>query len=98
MTKREHEALQKEFNKMSEYDAEADVAFKRLQDLNGTEGTGHRWCCAAQNYRDLLSKGKDYTYIYDQYVEANGKRDAMMDLGRTLAGLNFWKKKQADRR
>lgn len=91
MTKREHEALQKEFNKTSEYDAEADVAFKRLQDLNGTEGTGHRWCCAAQNYRDLLSVGKDYTHIYDRYVQYNGMVDAMRELGRTLAGLNFWK-------
>lgn len=92
MTKKERAALQELFNKMGEYDADADAAFKRLQDLNAKEGTGHRWCCAAQNYRDLLSKGRDYTYIYDQYVEANGKRDAIMELGRTLAELNFWKK------
>lgn len=91
MTKKEHAALQEFFNEMGEYDTAADIAFKRLQDLNAKEGTGHRWCCAAQNYRDLLSKGKDYTHIYDNYVEANGKRDVMMELGRTLAGLNFWK-------
>lgn len=91
MTKKEHAALQDLFNKMGEYDAEADIAFKRLQDLNGTEGTGHRWCCAAQNYRDLLSVGKDYTHIYDRYVQYNGMVDAMRQLGSTLAGLNFWK-------
>ena len=91
MTKREHEALQKEFNKMGDYMAKADTAFKQLQDLNGKEGTGHRWCCAAQNYRDLLSVGKDYTYIYDEYVKYNGMVDAMRTLGSTLAELNFWK-------
>ena len=91
MTKREHEALQKEFNKMSDYMAKADIAFKQLQDLNGKEGTGRRWCCAAQNHRDLLSAGKDYTYIYDEYVKYNGMVDAMRSLGSTLAELNFWK-------
>ena len=91
MTKREHEALQKEFNKMSDYMAKADTAFKQLQDLNGKEGTGHKWCCAAQNYRDLLSAGKDYTYIFDEYVKYNGMFDAMRKLGSTLAELNFWK-------
>lgn len=91
MTKREHEALQEHFNKMSDYMTEADIAFKQLQDLNGKEGTGHKWCCAAQNYRDLLSVGKDYTHIYDRYVQYNGMVDAMRELGRTLAGLNFWK-------
>lgn len=95
MTKKERAALQELFNKMSEYDAEADVAFKRLQELNAKEGTGHKWCCAAQNYRDLLSKGKDYTHIYNNYVEASGKYEATLDLGRTLAELNFWKKKGA---
>lgn len=91
MTKREHEALQEHFNKMGDYMTEADIAFKQLQELNGKEGTGHKWCCAAQNYRDLLSVGKDYTYIYDEYVKYNGMVDAMRQLGRTLAELNFWK-------
>ncbi len=91
MTKKEHNAMQELFNQMGEYRDAADMAFKQLQDLNGKEGTGHRWCCAAQNYRDLLSVGKDYTHIYDRYVQYNGMSDAMMELGRTLAGLNFWK-------
>lgn len=91
MTRKEHEALQKEFNKLSDYMAKADEAFKRLQELNGAEGTGKRWCCAEQNYKDLLSVGKDYTRIYDNYVKYNGMYDALTQVGKTLANLNFWK-------
>lgn len=93
MTKKEHAALQALFNKLDDYRAEEDIAFKRLQDLNEKEGTGHRWCSAEHNYKELLSKGKDYTYIYNDYVEARGKYEACMELGHTLAELNFWKKK-----
>lgn len=91
MTKVEHDAIQKAFNKMSAYQKAADEAFKELQELNATEGTGHKWCCAAQNYRDLLSKGKDYTFVYDVYVANNGAVDALRSIGNTLAGINFWK-------
>ncbi len=91
MTKKERSALQEHFNKMGDYIALADEAFDKLQALNGIEGTGHKWCCAAQNYRDLLSVGKDYTHIYDNYVKYNGMVDALRELGSTLAELNFWK-------
>jgi hypothetical protein len=91
MTKVEHKTLQEHFNKMNDYKAEADIAFKQLQDLNEKEGTGHRWCSAAQNYKDLFSVGKDYTNIYDRYIQYNGMVEAMRQLGSTLAELNFWK-------
>lgn len=90
MTKREHAALQNEINKMTEYMQKADEAFNRLQDLNGTEGTGRRWCCAEQNYKELLSVGKDYSHIYNDYIKYNSKLDALRELGSTLAELNFW--------
>lgn len=90
MTKQEHETLQRFVNKMSEYQGKADKAFKRLQDLNGTEGTGHRWCCAQTNATDLLSVGKDYMYLYDEYVKANAAIDTITNLGSELAELGFW--------
>ena len=92
MTKREHKALQELVNKHSEYREKADRAFERLQDLNEKEGSGSRWCCAATNMEDLLAAGKDYVYLYTEYVENNAKADTLeWELGRTLAGLNFWK-------
>lgn len=91
MTKREREALQKEFNKLSDYRAKANEAFQRLQDLNATEGTGIRYCSAEQNYKELLSVGKDYTFVYNDYVKANGMEMALTQIGSTLAELNFWK-------
>ena len=91
MTKTERKALQEYINKMTGYRVVVDIAFKELQDLNEKEGTGHRWCCADQNYKDLLSVGKDYTNIYNRYVQYNGMIDALNQLGNTLAELNFWK-------
>lgn len=91
MTKQEHETLQGFVNKMSEYQDKADRAFKRLQELNGTEGTGHRWCSAQTNAKDLLSVGKDYMYLYDEYVEAHAAIDTITKLGSELAELGFWK-------
>lgn len=91
MTRKEHEALQKEFNKFGDYMKKADEAFTRLQELNGKEGTGVRYCSAEHNYKALLSVGKDYTRIYDEYVRYNGMREAIESLGGVLAELNFWK-------
>lgn len=91
MTKREHDALQKEFNKLTDYRAKANAAFTKLQELNEKEGTGVRWCSAECNYKDLLSVGKDYTFIYNDYVKANGAEMALTQIGSTLAELNFWK-------
>lgn len=91
MTKKEHEAIQKEFNRLSDYRAKANEAFVRLQELNAEEGTGRRYCSAEQNYKELLSVGKDYTFIYNDYVKANGMEMALTRLGTTLAELNFWK-------
>ncbi len=93
MTKREHEELQKLMNKSIEYSNQADKYFKRLQELNATEGTGTRWCSAADNTKDLLSVGKDYLYLYLGYVEARAKDEELWELGGVLAELNFWKNK-----
>ena len=92
MTKREREAMQELVNRSQYYEELRDNAFQRLQELNATEGTGHRWCSAPQNIRDLMSCGKDYMWIYNQYVEYDAKADAFKwELGSTLAELNFWK-------
>ena len=91
MTKKEHQALQQEFNRIQEYRNKSDEAFGRLQELNATEGTGTKWCSAEHNYKDLLSVGKDYTWLYDSYVEYRGMESALLSVGCVLARLNFWK-------
>lgn len=92
MTKREREAMQKLVNRHSKYREEADNAFKTLQDLNEVEGTGTRWCSAVENMKDLLSQGRDYTWIYNKYIENSAKADVLeWELGGELAELNFWK-------
>ncbi len=91
MTRKERETLQGFINRLSEYEEKADRAFKRLQELNGTEGTGKRWCCAQTNATDLLSTGKDYMYLYEEYVKANAAIDTITSLGSGLAELGFWK-------
>lgn len=91
MTRKEHERLQAHFNTLENHREKADAAFKRLQELNKTEGTGTRWCSAKLNAIDLLKCGKDYMYVYDTYVQEQAKCDALTDLGRELAELRFWK-------
>jgi len=91
MTKKERDAIQKYFNKMNDYEKEADEAFYQLQELNGNEGTGHRWCCAETNYKDLLSCGHDYGYLFIKYTEGRAKSRAILELGRDLADLGFWR-------
>lgn len=91
MTKREHEAMQAEINKIETYRTEASRIFKELQNLNATEGTGNRWCCAETNAIDLLKCGKDYMHLLNKYNIANAKADMLTGLGRTLADLGFWK-------
>ena len=91
MTKKEHDALQKVMNTTQEYREKANQRFKRLQELNATEGTGIRWCSAEQNYKDLLSVGKDYGWIYREYIEAQGIEDGIIKVGVVLANLGFWK-------
>ncbi len=93
MTRKEQEVLQKFCNRMSKYEAKADDAFKMLQDLNEKEGTGKRWCSAEQNVKDLLSVGKDYMYLYNEYVRADAAIDTLMALGSELADIGFWKNK-----
>ena len=57
MTKKEREVLQKYFNRIREFQTKGNETFNKLMELNGAEGTGHRWCCASENLRDLLSVG-----------------------------------------
>ena len=93
MTKRERKALQEFMNKTCRYDADSDKVFKELQDLNQRMGTGHRWCSAEMNYKDLLSCGHDYGYLFKMYVALNAKKDLLKEYGSMLAELNFWNRK-----
>lgn len=83
--------MQQRINTITELDKKADAAFKRLQELNATEGTGKRWCSAQLNAIELLKSGKDYMWIYENYVTARAKIDALTDVGCDLASVGFWK-------
>lgn len=92
MTKREHEELQKAMNKATAHRKKAEECFHRLQELNFKEGTGHRWCSAETNAKDLLSVGKDYMWLYARYVEENAMEEATCEVAKVLSRLGFWKK------
>ncbi len=96
MTKKEREVLQKYFNRIREFKTKGNESFNKLMELNGAEGTGHRWCCASENLRDLLSvkdrREQDHIVcLYDDYVGARAAEDLLMELGAELANLGFWK-------
>ena len=90
MRKTEREMLQRYVNSSQIYEKEKGDAFRFLQKKN-KEVTGHGWCSAEMNYKDLLKAGHDYTREYDKYIEASAKVSAIQDLGIELARLNFWK-------
>ena len=95
MTKKEHEAIQKEFNRIEEIRQKADEYFKMLQDKNGAI-TGTRWCSALNNYQDLAKADPDqegrYRHWYEEYLKYRAMEDAYMEFGSTLAEAGFWKK------
>ena len=97
MTTREHETIQRFFNRMSEFEAEQDKCFKELQEMNATFGDGHRWCCAEYNLEMLAKTAPESLEhrraktIYEKYLKASAKHDLLMDLGAELAELRFWK-------
>ena len=97
MTTREHETIQRFFNRMSEFEAEQDKCFKELQEINATFGDGNRWCSAEHNLEMLAKTATDSLEyrraktIYEKYLKAGAKHDLLMELGAGLADLNFWK-------
>lgn len=98
MTTKEHIAIQKFMNKLTILNQEADDAFTKLQKLNKEEGSGKAWCCAEENYRDLLKCGKNYGYVYNKYVSAEAKKDLLREYGSMLADLGFWNRYNKERR
>lgn len=93
MTKTEKKVMQNHFNLLSEISAEKNEVFEELQRRNKEEGSGNAWCCANRNFKDLLANGKDYSFLYDKYVECCAKEDLLREFGGKLAGLGFWKNK-----
>ena len=91
MTTKERAALQAFVNKYEHYRKQEDKAFKALQKANKEKGSGHAWCSAGENFKDLLAAGYDYTQTYNSYVKYSAMQDAISELGRVLAGVNFWK-------
>lgn len=92
MTKLEHETLQKFINRIRNIRERQDEIFDFLLEENRKNGTGHAWCCAYENYKDLKACGKDYTYKYECYVKCGAQYDLLTELGQELAELKFWKK------
>lgn len=95
MTKKEHEAIQKEFNRIEELRQKADEYFKMLQDENG-KVNGRRICAALYNYQELAkavpeNEGR-YRGWYENYLKYRAMEDAYMEFGSTLAEAGFWKK------
>ena len=92
MTKTERKALQDFMNKIQTVNDEKDYYFKKLQKLCFENGL--QPCCCAKTNRDILLKAgvnDDYTnYLYDHYMELNGKRNLLDEYGTMLAQLNFW--------
>lgn len=101
MTTRERNAMQKFFNRLTEYDNERDRYFAELQELNAKNGDGSRWCSAEHNLHELEKTCKDERIInrareaYRRYEQANGKLDLLHEFGFELAELNFWKHDRA---
>ena len=92
MTKKERAVLQAFFNRMSEFRDAENEAFAALQNANGLNGDGHRWCCAQTNYEGLLKQGHTkYGCQYNKYVEAGAKISLLTELRSELANLGFWK-------
>lgn len=97
MTKNEKQKLQNLFNTINEVRKQSDQAFKGLQDLNASLGNS-RWCSAITNYNDIVKTTNDVNIklkaelLIADYYEAEGKQNALMKLGETLAELNFWNK------
>lgn len=100
MTTQERNTIQAFVNRFTDLRAEADAAFTELQKLN-KDTSGKAWCCAYDNYKDLVETSKKPGYtrhlaegarkLYEQYVEANAKQDLMRDLMTELADIGFWK-------
>ena len=97
MTTKEHAALQTLFNTVQDFESTQSAILHELMDLNEKHGDGHRWCSWKANLDGLAKTAPGTIYhrraeaLYDKYNQACGAYNAMMDLGRVLSELNFWK-------
>lgn len=91
MTKAEKAKYLQLMSNMEVYQKEEDKAFKILQDTNRKIGTGKPWCSARKNWEDLLSCGKDYTNVYEDYIRYGAKYDAYLRIGQAFANFGLWK-------
>lgn len=91
MTKKEKEKYLQLMSNMEAYQEEANRAFQILQNANKKIGTGKAWCSARENWKDLLSCGKDYTSVYEDYIRYGAKHDAYLRIGQAFANFGLWK-------
>ena len=92
MTTKERAALQNHINTINSYEQKADECFKKLQSMNAHVGSGHAWCCAELNCKELMAAGETKALdIYRQYIEYRASVDMLRELGKTLSHVNFWK-------
>lgn len=97
MKANERKALQSLFNKINEMDKIKEETLKNLQELNVEHGDGHRWCSwkgcldgVLQANPDGIWRGRA-EYQYERFMKAEGAYNMLMELGATLAEVNFWK-------
>ena len=102
MTAKERNEIQAFFNRFSEFNEEESRAFKKLQEMNKEHGSGEVWCSASANLECIIRECEDQNivnrakYVYDEYTKARGKIEVMWEIGRTLAEIGFWKKKEKE--
>ena len=99
MTTKEHAAMQKFFNRITELDKIETETLNTLKDMNEAHGDGNRWCSwdacmngiARNNSIDSLEYRRAAA-VYKRYVEAMAQKDLLNKFGAELAELGFWKK------
>lgn len=103
MTRKEHDALQQEMNRIDHYRKLSDRYFKELQDMSRDLGLPV-WCSAISNHEQLRDRTEPYTVggcsctygdrarmAYEMYISCNAKEDALTDVALVLSRLGFWK-------
>ena len=103
MTTREHDTIQRFFNRMSDIDREKDEVLEQLQQISVSEGDGHRWCTIVENLRSVQRKHGIGTFasdraqrLYVRYEQLCAQEELLMDLGSELAEINFWRRENAE--
>jgi DNA-directed RNA polymerase subunit N (RpoN/RPB10) len=79
--KKIQENFNKKYQEVCKSQEKRDAAFKELMDLSGELGLP-RYCCAADNLKQLIGTEKEGRafYLYDIYVTEGAKKDLMNDL------------------